>query len=798
MALPTQLFQDDEDDSNNQDAFNDNNDAIAIPADFHTLLNHANSVDTEIELASEQVTSGDVVPSWKNSALGVKPAEEAHRPLVERSYKPIGELSAETVINTPYDKFRHLEGIVQDITKFVQKQLSDNDRLNDITEARARKDNKHEEMVRYLDQMILNHMTRQTMAGPEDTKIIVAMVINEILGLGPIQPLWGDPDISEIMINGHTDIRIEKKGKIQRAKGIQFRDQAHLVEVCQQILGEIGRRIDKAHPLEDGRLNDMSRINVTHPAVGPNGPYVTIRRFSDTAFSMEKLVSMKSMSEEMAEIIGNLVYTGYSIVIAGATGTGKTSMLNALSGCISNDARIITIEDNLELRLHPDKFVSALEARPASASGEGAITIRDLVKNTLRMRPDRIIVGEIRDASAYDMLQSMNTGHDGSLTTVHAEDAVGAIERLRNLVDQEGSFNAKTALTLIAGGVDLFITIARYDDGSRRISGVYEVPRNIEHLDHGEIRLDPIPLWEFVHESTTASGEVIGHYEKMNEISEQLIRRHRLDRRRKLSLEEIYELSKVEERVKPSTKDNKDTNGPETHGSVHNVDMSSAAPKRPSRPTMPSLTDFNVTKPPAPKINPIIHELKKPIVVESIGKPKVLEIEESIVVAPIEDTVEVIEAPVTVETISTVETILSDDEASDVETDEIDDASDALLSPIEDIEDVIPLEDSPLEDETVDSLDFSDDEEDLVNDSLVDVNDDETDSDNGLPPLDEDLLDDKISEFNLPDDIDDIDSIEDNLDIVPIELPAVTDDSTPLSLDGEENDWFVDPGAVKG
>ena len=994
MALPTQLDSNFPDDNNK-----DGSEHIeAIPfeemiADFSQedglSLEESDELSSVAEV-SDKIQSGELRPSWKDAVV-TNPNDEIIEKVAEIAYKSIGELTAEQVITTPYSEFKHLEEPVSTIVQFVQKQLHDNDKLNDITEARVKRGKYRENMIRYLDQMILSHMTRNPVARPEDTKTIVAMVINEILGLGPIEPLWNDPNISEIMINGPYNVKIERKGKMVKAKGVQFHSQEHLVEVCQQILGEIGRRIDIQHPLEDGRLRDGSRINVTHPAVGPGGPYVTIRRFPDTVFSMEKMVELQSMTEEMAVVLGNLIHAGCSAVIVGGTGTGKalaldtliptpngmttmgelkvgdkvldengkpttvvgyfpqplnqcyeitfsdgtkviadedhnwftstrkvrrswsrqetdpkmlnavrkpfatleeintlallaveagkysnpgilakslprlrtliynaastlekadssipnyalydsvelfteitrralntrdqrsksavesivttkeifatlrtssghanhavkivsspiayaeaklpitpyafgawlgdgsyrngeicgvdeeifknielegnievsskeswgrystqplktvvyksmytslralgqikthggakfvpdvylyssieqrraliagmldtdgsvdgkngavlfhnsnkavidgfrqvihslgyqstltskvpsynykgkkkkgkvaytvsffttddvfgisrkserhqaiingqhghkdelryivdcqpvdsvptacitvdspnhlylctdafitthnTSMLNALSGCIANDERIITIEDNLELRIHPDKEAIALEARPAAASGSGSVTIRDLMKNTLRMRPDRIIVGEIRDESAYDMLQAMNTGHDGSLTTVHAEDAIGAVERLRNLVDESGSFNASTALTLIAGGVDLFIIIERYEDGSRRVGGVYEVPRHIKHLDNGDIELVPVPLWEFVHDYTDEDDKVIGHYEKKNEVSDVLIQRKRLDKRKPLTLEEVYELSKVEE-----------------------------------------------------------------------------------------------------------------------------------------------------------------------------------------------------------------------------------------------------------
>lgn len=552
MALPTSLGATPEPERPVDD------DSIEIPEELANKIlvdGKALPFETveEVNAVSEKITAGAFTPSWKDAVVH-NPNEKIIQQVQEIAYKPVGELSADDVINNDYDtRYAHLEVPVQTVVAFVQKQLHDNNKLDDITLARAKEDNKHEEMTRYLDQMILNYLARNPMTAQEDIKVLVAMVINEILGLGPIEPLWHDPKISEIMINGPGRIKIERGGKLLTAKGVKFHSQKHLLDVCQQILGDIGRRIDIAHPMEDGRLRDMSRINVVHPAIAPGGPYVTIRRFPDTVFSMKKLVELNSITEDMAVVLGNLVNAGCSAVIVGGTGTGKTSFLNALSGCISNDERILTVEDNLELRLHPDKDVLSLESRPPSSSGTGGISIRDIVKNTLRMRPDRIIVGEIRDYSAYDMLTAMNTGHDGSLTTIHADDSIGAVSRLRNLVDEAGTFNSSTALTLIAGGVDIFIVIGRYEDGSRRVAGIYEVPRNIKHLDNGDIELIPIPLWEFVHDYTDENDVVIGHYEKINDISDSLISRKRLDKRKTLTAEEIFELSDVlspEERAK--------------------------------------------------------------------------------------------------------------------------------------------------------------------------------------------------------------------------------------------------------
>lgn len=473
-------------------------------------------------------------------------ASDSKKPTENLRYMGVGSLTADQVLNTPYARFKHLETKIHDVTAHVQQALSDQGKTDAVAAARRERGDKYTEMATEIDRLVLRKLSHDTPIDSSDTQIFVAMVVNEILGFGPIEPLWQNKFISEIMINGPKDVRVEIKGKPIKVKGVQFRDAEHLLGVCRQMLSLIGRRIDPQNPKEDGSLPDGSRLNVVHPEIAPHGPLVTIRRFPDTVFSVQKLVEMGSMTENMAVEIGNIIYHGFSTIIAGGTGTGKTSMLNALSGCIPESARVITIEDTMELRLNESKHVVSMVSRPDSAAGTGGVSIRDLVRNALRMRPDRIVVGEVRDGAAYDMLQAMNTGHDGSLTTVHANDAQGAVERIALLVSEVGDISPDRALSQIAGGVDLFIIIGRYEDGSRRVSGVYEVPSKLEMVE-GKQSLTPIPLWEFIHDSTDEEGNVIGHYEKINDLSDAIIRKHSLNAKRRLTLEEIYEISAVEE-----------------------------------------------------------------------------------------------------------------------------------------------------------------------------------------------------------------------------------------------------------
>jgi pilus assembly protein CpaF len=476
-----------------------------------------------------------------------RPTSNLHDvPKIDTNVKPkrirltTGALTAQDILDKDYvTNYAHMSDKVVEVVEWTQNKLTDNDKNDQVSIARRERSDAFEEMSAFIDNLLVKYFSESGVVRPGDQAYVIQATINEILGLGPIEPLWQDPRISEIMVNGPGTVYVEIQGKIRRAPGAQFRDKEHLLQVCQQILGDIGRRVDMQKPLADGSLPDGSRINVVHYIVAPDGPYLTVRRFPDTIYSIQGLVEKNSMTEEMALEIGNLVHKGCSTIISGGTGSGKTSMLNALSGAIPETDRIITTEDTLELRLNPNKHVVRLVTKEAGASGDGGISIRNLVTNTLRMRPERVVVGEIRDASALDMMTAMTTGHEGSLTTVHANDANGAVKRIAQLIAQSGELDYERSLPLIAGAVDIIVSIARYEDGSRRISTISELPDHVKNDT-----LEPTILWEFVQDSTE-NGTVIGHYEKRNELSADIIRKHRLDKKPDLSLEELYELSSV-------------------------------------------------------------------------------------------------------------------------------------------------------------------------------------------------------------------------------------------------------------
>jgi Flp pilus assembly CpaF family ATPase len=946
-----------------------------------------------------KVIGRDLDEEYTSATLGLDKVKEftfSEGLINLNEYETHGSLTAEEVITEDYDTtYKRLESKIVEVLDWLREIISDQNRNQDVADARRdRKSAKFKEMKNLLDQLLVRHFSQDNVVNPADSAIVSAMVVNDLLGLGPLEPLWGDKRITEIMVNGPFKVRIEIAGKLITARGVKFRSQEHLLETCQQLLAPLNRTIDVAHPMEDGRLPDGSRINVTHPAVGPGGPYLTIRRFPETVFSIKRLVDGGSMTPEIATEIGNLIHAGCSTVIAGGTGSGKmtshdtriptpfgmttmgdlkvgeiildenalpttvtakystkipvayeltfsdgtkvkadedhnwftssrsarrawsrqettpkmrdatrkrfatdeeiatliylsnereeftspssiyatlprlrtivynasrdltavkkegkkvyydsselhtavlnrataiisdqrgkstlesivttkeifdtlyvnngkhanhairlisqavlytekellispyafgawlgdghsnsgavcgiddeifdnivaegnetftttydngahrnvplrkdnytswtwklrdlgvlkdkntvgqskmipddylyssiaqrraliagmldtdgtvdatkgviqfansnkvlidgfrqvihslgyqstltskmptythkgdnlvgqeaytvsfytdddvfgisrkqeihertrtsgqrghrsdlryivdcqpiptepmscitvdspnslylvtdafipthnTSMLNALSGCIPEGERVVTIEDNLELRLHPDRDVVALETRRShqGSDGRGNVSIRDLVKNSLRMRPDRIIVGEVRDGSAYDMLQAMNTGHEGSMTTVHANDANGALDRLVNLISEVGEVDAKQAISLISNGVDIIVSIRRFEDGSRRVDSIAEIPTRVAIDSAGNTSLEPLLLWEFVQTAIGPNESVIGEYRRVNEISDSLKKKHRLDKKRQLTMEEIYVLS---------------------------------------------------------------------------------------------------------------------------------------------------------------------------------------------------------------------------------------------------------------
>lgn len=299
-------------------------------------------------------------------------------------------------------------------------------------------------------------------------------ILHEVLGLGPLEPLLADQTVNDILVNGHKQVFVERSGRLELTP-IQFKNDAHLKKIIEKIVSRVGRRIDESVPMVDARLADGSRVNAIIPPLAIDGPSLSIRKFSKDPLQLYHLVEKRSLTPEIGELMKAIVQARLNILISGGTGSGKTTLLNVLSGFIPNDERIVTIEDAAELQLRQDHVVR-LETRPANIEGKGEIAQRELVKNALRMRPDRIILGEVRGAESLDMLQAMNTGHDGSLTTVHANSCRDALTRIETLVSMAG-FNlaAKAMRHYVSSALDVIIQIARLSDGTRKLISLQEV-----------------------------------------------------------------------------------------------------------------------------------------------------------------------------------------------------------------------------------------------------------------------------------------------------------------------------------
>ncbi|MGO4387000.1 CpaF family protein [Microvirga sp. 2YAF29] len=330
-------------------------------------------------------------------------------------------------------------------------------------------------------------------------------ICNDVLGYGPLEPLLARDDIADIMVNGADTVYIEVAGKVQRTD-IQFRDNAQLLHICQRIVSQVGRRVDESSPICDARLPDGSRVNVIAPPLAIDGPTLTIRKFKKDKLTLDQLVKFGSITPEGAQILEIIGRVRCNVIVSGGTGSGKTTLLNCLTRYIEPGERIVTCEDAAELQLQQPHIVR-LETRPPNIEGEGQITMRDLVKNCLRMRPERIIVGEVRGSEAFDLLQAMNTGHDGSMGTLHANSPREAVSRIESMITMGGySLPSKTIREMIVSSVDVIVQAARLRDGSRRITHITEVLG----LEGDVIITQDLFTYEIIGED--AKGNVIGRH----------------------------------------------------------------------------------------------------------------------------------------------------------------------------------------------------------------------------------------------------------------------------------------------
>ena len=365
-----------------------------------------------------------------------------------------------------------------------------------------------EESLRtHVQELVAQYVLAERLAlNTQELNDFVSEILDEMTGLGPLEPLLKDPAVNDILINGHESVYVERAGILEPTL-VRFKDESHLLRIVNKIVSAVGRRVDESHPMCDARLADGSRVNVAVRPVAIDGPLMSIRKFSKKPYNLNKLVEVGALRPQMAELLAAAVRARITLIISGGTGSGKTTMLNALSAFISQTERLITIEDAAELQLQ-QPHVGRMETRPPSVEGRGEIRQRDLVKNALRMRPDRVILGECRGEEAFDMLQAMNTGHEGSMATVHANTPRDAISRLEQMIGMAGlPMTVASIRGQIAAAIRVIVQLSRLSDGKRRVMSIAE----ITGLEGDIIQMQEI--FKFVRTGVAPDGTVQGHFQ---------------------------------------------------------------------------------------------------------------------------------------------------------------------------------------------------------------------------------------------------------------------------------------------
>ena len=380
-------------------------------------------------------------------------------------------------------------------------------RLLDVINLQALDKMSRQQIEAEVGDIVYEELAKQNQAlNNTERKALVSDVLDELLGLGPIEPLLKDPTITDILINGYSQVFVERYGVLEHTN-VRFKDERHLLRIIQKIVSAVGRRIDESAPMVDARLADGSRVNAIVQPLALDGASMSIRKFARVPISMDRLVEIGSVPAQVAEVLKAVVKARRNVLISGGTGSGKTTMLNAMSAFVDNRERIVTIEDSAELQLQQEHVVR-LETRPPNIEGRGEITQRDLVKNALRMRPDRIIVGEVRAGEAFDMLQAMNTGHDGSMTTVHANTARDALSRVEQMIGMSGiDIPARSARAQIASAINVVIQIGRLSDGRRKLLSLSELTGM-----EGEV-VTMQEIFRFRQTGLSPEGQVLGKFE---------------------------------------------------------------------------------------------------------------------------------------------------------------------------------------------------------------------------------------------------------------------------------------------
>ncbi len=406
----------------------------------------------------------------------------------------------EKVSTSKLQSYQYENHLVDDLVEHYKARLLRDTNLEALTKL------SQGEMRLSIEQYVSQFMAEEkVIISRHDKEILITRILDESVGYGPLEPLINDPSITEVLVNGFNEVYVERFGKLELVD-ITFRDDDHVRHIVDRIVAPIGRRIDESSPMVDARLPDGSRVNAVIPPISLNGTLLSIRKFRKDPFKMEDLIQFDSLSSDMGEFLDGIVKAKMNTLISGGTGSGKTTILNVLAASIPHGERVVTIEDSAELRLNRPN-VAGLEARPANVEGSGEVSIRQLVKNALRMRPDRIIVGEVRSGEAFDMLQAMNTGHEGSLTTVHANSPDDALRRVEAMVVMAGmELPSHIVREYIVGALDIIIQATRLTDGTRKIVSISEVVKR----DDGSH--DVKEIYHFKRTAMNADGTITGYF----------------------------------------------------------------------------------------------------------------------------------------------------------------------------------------------------------------------------------------------------------------------------------------------
>jgi pilus assembly protein CpaF len=440
-------------------------------SDFRNRLRKQSGKPAAALLADDLLDPAEEIMAWERAAPDVLYETRSQVTLVEAEWR---------------------EKIYQQLLKVMDLSL-----LDSLEQAEATR------QIRDICQRLLDEHSAPV--STSSRQLIIKQITDEVLGLGPLEPLLADHTVSDILVNRHDSVYVERFGKLQRTD-VRFRDDQHLLNIIDRIVSSLGRRIDESSPLVDARLKDGSRVNAIIPPLAIDGPSMSIRRFSVDLLNTDSLIQVGALNPAIALLLKAIVRGRLNVLISGGTGSGKTTMLNVLSSFIPHNERIVTIEDSAELQLQQPHVVR-LETRPSNIEGRGEVSQRELVRNSLRMRPDRIVIGEVRGAEALDMLTAMNTGHDGSLTTIHANTARDALGRIENMVSMTGAtFPIKAMRQQIASAIGVVIQLERQEDGKRRLVSVQEI-NGME----GEI-ITMTEIFSFVRQGIGENGEVLGDF----------------------------------------------------------------------------------------------------------------------------------------------------------------------------------------------------------------------------------------------------------------------------------------------